>query len=188
MKRRDFLGGAAALIPAVVSAQSSSLRDRVLGAWRILDAETVNVTSGASRPWLGRPRPYSGMIAYLPNGLMSVQIAAARPPARSGAGFEALSADEKIAYADTWYAYYGRFEIDARFSRPREHHHHLALSAIDHPAPRTRADAARTAPAGTNHGAQEPPQDQRSSEKCHTGATRHERRSCPRRRSRPGSH
>ena len=119
MKRRDFLGGAATLIPAVASAQSSSLRDRVLGAWRILDAETVNVTTGASRPWLGRPRPYSGMIAYLPNGLMSVQIAAARPPARSGAGFGALSAEEKIAYADTWYAYYGRFEIDERQSQVR---------------------------------------------------------------------
>jgi hypothetical protein len=64
MKRRDFLGGAAVLIPALASAQSSSLRDRGLGGWRILDAETVNVTTGVSRPWLGRPRPYSGMIAY----------------------------------------------------------------------------------------------------------------------------
>ena len=33
--------------------------------------------------------------------------------------------------------------------------------------------------AGTNHGAQEPPQNQRSSEKCHTGATRRVRRSRP---------
>ena len=123
MKRRDFLGGAAALIPAVASGQSPLLRDRVLGAWRIRDAETVNVTSNKFEPWLGRPRPYSGMIAYLPNGLMSVQIGAARPPARTGAGFGALSADEKIAYADTWYAYYGRFEIDER--------HVLTLRTVD---------------------------------------------------------
>jgi hypothetical protein len=119
MIRREFLAGAAALMPVVASGQSSSLRERVLGAWRIRDAETVNVTTGKTRPWLGRPRPYSGIIVYLPSGFMSVQIGAARPPARAGAGFGTLSADEKIAYADTWYAYYGRFEIDERQSQVR---------------------------------------------------------------------
>jgi hypothetical protein len=103
----------------VASPQSAALRERVLGAWRIRDAETVNVTSGTSTPWLGRPRPYSGMIIYLPNGFMSVQIGAARAPARAGAGFGALSTDEQIAYVDTWYAYYGRFEIDECQSRVR---------------------------------------------------------------------
>src|SRR5262245_32044097 len=78
MKRRDFLAGAAGLMPVVASGQSSSLRSAVLGAWRIRDAETVNVRTGESKPWLGRPRPYSGMIVYLPNGFMSAPIGAAR--------------------------------------------------------------------------------------------------------------
>lgn len=119
MDRREFLANTAALIPVVTAAQTPSLRDRVLGAWRIRDAETVNMTTGTTRPWLGRARPYSGMIVYLPNGLMSVQIGAARTAARAGAGFGTLTAEEKTTYADTWYAYYGRFEIDEAESKVR---------------------------------------------------------------------
>ena len=119
MHRREFIGGAGALLPLARSSQSGPLRDRILGAWRIRDAETVNVTTGASSPWLGRPRPYAGLIVYLPNGLMSVQIGAARPPARPGAGFGTLSQEERITYADTWYAYYGRFEVDEGQARVR---------------------------------------------------------------------
>ena len=119
MDRRNFFVGAAALIPLAAAAQAPTLRDRVLGAWRIIDAETVNVTTGAKAPWLGRPRPYSGIIMYLPNGLMSVQIGAARPTPRVGAGFGALSDDETRSYAETWYAYYGRFEIDEEKSQVR---------------------------------------------------------------------
>lgn len=85
MNRRHFLGGAAALIPAVGVVRPQSLKDRILGAWRIRDAETVNVTTDQVSPWLGRPRPYSGLIVYLPTGLMSVQIGAARPSARAAA-------------------------------------------------------------------------------------------------------
>ncbi len=107
------------MLPVAASAQAPTLRDRVLGSWRIIDAETVNVTTGTKRPWLGRPRPYAGMIMYLPNGLMSVQIGAARPAARVGAGFGSLSAEETRSYAETWYAYYGRFEVDERKSQVR---------------------------------------------------------------------
>jgi Lipocalin-like domain len=104
MNRRDLLVGAAGVLPLVSHAQTSSLRERVLGAWRIIDAETVNVATGATQPWLGRPRPYTGIIVYLPNGFMSVQIGAARPPSRVGADFGVLSMEEKAGYADTWYA------------------------------------------------------------------------------------
>lgn len=119
MDRRDLFVGAAAFIPLAAAAQAPTLRDRVLGAWRIIDAETVNVTTGVKTPWLGRPRPYSGIIMYLPNGLMSVQIGAARPTPRAGADFGSLSDDETRSYADTWYAYYGRFEIDEEKSQVR---------------------------------------------------------------------
>ena len=112
MNRRDFVGGAAAQIPIATTSRAPALRDRILGAWRIRDAETVNATTGASSPWLGRPRPYSGLIMYLPSGLMSVQIGAARPPARPGIGFGSLTPEDRLGYADTWYGYYGRFEVD----------------------------------------------------------------------------
>lgn len=119
MDRRAFLAATAALVPAAALAEATSLRDRVLGAWRIRDAETVNVRTGATAPWLGRPRPYSGIIVYLPNGMMSVQIGAARDAARADAGFGNLSAGEKIGFADTYYAYFGRFEIDEARSKVR---------------------------------------------------------------------
>ncbi len=112
MDRRELLVGMAALVPMAAVGQSKSLHERLLGAWRIRDAETVNVTTGASKPWLGRPRPYVGVLMYLPNGLVSVQIGSARPPVRAAAGFEDLSKDELRAYAESWYGYYGHFEID----------------------------------------------------------------------------
>jgi hypothetical protein len=111
--RRNFLAATAAtMVPNGATAQTKTLRERVLGAWRILDAETVNVKAGAVGPWLGRPRPYSGIIIYLPSGLMSVQIGAARPAPRAGTGFGTMSSDDIQGYAATWYAYYGRFEVD----------------------------------------------------------------------------
>ena len=48
MDRRNFIAGTAGLLPVAVSAQVQTLRDRVLGAWRILDAETVNLATGAT--------------------------------------------------------------------------------------------------------------------------------------------
>ena len=119
MQRRAFLAGTMAALPAAATAASLTLKEQLLGAWKIKDAETVNVTTGASQPWLGRPRPYSGILVYLPNGLMSVQIGAARERARADAGFGKLSADEKIAYLDTYYGYYGRFEINEAQSKVR---------------------------------------------------------------------
>ena len=124
MDRRTFIAGAAVLPSATTLAspallQSSPLRDKVLGAWRILDAETVDVKTGASVPWLNRARPYSGTIIYLPNGMMSVQIGSARGPGRVGAGIQNLSNEEKIGLLETYYAYHGRFEVDEAQSKVR---------------------------------------------------------------------
>jgi len=126
MDRRTFVASATYLLPfGAAAAQARSLRDRLLGAWRIIDAAAVNVTTGARKLWLGRPRPYSGVIMYLPNGMMSVQIGAARPAPRPGAKLGSLSNDDLRSYAETWYGYYGRFEIDEGHSQVR---HHIAGS------------------------------------------------------------
>ena len=119
MQRRTFLAGTMAVLPAAELTASAPLRDQILGAWKIDDAETVNIETGASKPWLGRPRPSKGLLVSLPSGLMSVQISAARERASADAGFGKLSADEKIAYLDTYYGYYGRFEVDEAQSKVR---------------------------------------------------------------------
>ncbi len=112
MDRRQWLAASAAFAPLVAGAAAPSLRERLVGAWRVVDAETVNAASGTSRPWLGRPRPYSGLILYHACGYMSVQIGAARAAARDGLDFGDLTEAELRGYAETWYAYYGRFEVD----------------------------------------------------------------------------
>jgi hypothetical protein len=50
---------------------------------------------------------------------MSVQIGAARPAPRAGSGFGTISSEDIQAYAATWYAYYGRFEVDEAQSQVR---------------------------------------------------------------------
>ena len=63
------------------------------------------------------------------------------------------------------------------FLKTREHHHDFAVSAVDHPSPRTGVDAARTARARKNQqSVRTERENQGPSEKCHTGATRHVRR------------
>lgn len=134
MDRRTFIGTAAmlpvaAVVPATAPAERPSLREQMLGAWRIIDAETVNVTTGSVAPWLGRPRPYSGLIIYLANGLMSVQIGSVRKPVRTDASLLNLSDDEKIDLLDTYYAYHGRFEVDESVSKVRHYVDHALFES-----------------------------------------------------------
>ena len=114
MDRRQVLAGSA-LLPAAFAARSlgaktSSLRDRLLGSWKLLEPVTIDKATGTRSVWDNRPGPYSGMIAYISNGTMCVHIGSAR--AVTTKGWEELSSAERLAAADTWYGYFGRFEVD----------------------------------------------------------------------------
>ena len=50
---------------------------------------------------------------------MSVQIGSPRPAPRAGANFGTLTEAKKLAWIDTYYAYYGRFEVDEAQSKGR---------------------------------------------------------------------
>lgn len=115
MRRRALLTMAAAvpLVGAVAAkVHSRSLREQLLGAWRMVDAETVDVATSVSSPILGKRGPYSGLIVYLANGLMSVQFAAQRGVGRASVGRDQLTTDEKSAYFETYFGYFGKFEVD----------------------------------------------------------------------------
>jgi Lipocalin-like domain len=115
MKRRALLKMAAVspLAGAVAAnAHTRTLREQLIGAWRMVDAETVDIATGASAPLSGKRGPYSGLIVYLANGLMSVQFAAQRNVVRVSASRGQLTADEKSAYFDTYFGYFGKFEVD----------------------------------------------------------------------------
>ena len=90
----------------------------LLGPWKLVDADTI-YRDGRVTPWNGRPKTYEGLIVYLPQGLMTVQISAARAPQSSRDA--SLTPAEKAAYYDTYYGYFGRFEVDEAASVVSHH-------------------------------------------------------------------
>ena len=127
MTRRGFLATAAlAGTTALPAREAGGLRMRLLGAWRLVEAVTVYDT-GATGPWYDRPGPYTGLIIYDVSGAMSVQIASARPAARSPPQFGDMAPAEQLKYLHTYYAYFGRFELDESRSEVR----HLVTTSLD---------------------------------------------------------
>ena len=113
-----FVGGAA-------SAKRTSAANPLIGSWSLIDAVTVH-KDGNQGPWQGMKGPYKGLIIYQDNGMMAVQIALPRAAITEDAEFEKLSAEQRLAYLDSYYAYYGRFEFDQRTSIV----HHYVESAL----------------------------------------------------------
>lgn len=117
MTRRNLLAATAALsgTPALRAgaraAGRTGLSGRLLGVWRLQDAVAV-YANGATGPWYDRQGPYRGVITYCASGVMSVQIASARPPAHSPPDFAALPAAEQLDYLHSYYAYFGRFQLE----------------------------------------------------------------------------
>jgi Lipocalin-like domain len=134
MTRRGLLATTAALAGAralagsspLPAARRSGLRARLLGAWHLADAVTV-YASGGTGPWYDRPGPYQGLIVYDASGAMSVQIASARAPARSPPALLDMTAAERLAYLQSYYAYFGRFELDGARSEVR----HFVATSLD---------------------------------------------------------
>lgn len=106
--------------------ERSGLRAHLLGAWRLLEAVTVYAT-GASGPWYDRPGPYTGLLIYSVTGVMSVQIASARPAAKGPPAFAEVAAAERLQYLDSYYAYFGRFVVDEAGSAVR----HFVETSLD---------------------------------------------------------
>jgi hypothetical protein len=87
-----------------------SLRARLLGAWRLLDAVAVPVDGSPPR------RPHGehpvGLIIYAPDGHMAVQIMAAERAVPSTSDWTALSVEDYAEEARTFFAYAGTYEVD----------------------------------------------------------------------------
>ena len=101
-----------------------TLRARLLGAWRLLDA--------VAEPEDGSPpqRPHGehpvGLILYTPDGHMAVQIMAADRALPASVDWTALTPDEYAAEARSYFAYAGTFEVDES-ARTVTHHMAVAL-------------------------------------------------------------
>ena len=88
-----------------------SLRDKLIGAWKLVDVvkEPVDGSPPAQRPHGERP---VGLILYTADGFMSAQIMDPdRPPAASS-DWSALTPAEYADEARGYFAYAGSFEVD----------------------------------------------------------------------------
>lgn len=113
MTRPGLLASAAVLSSSNVlhGEEARGLRARLIGAWRLLDAVTVHA-NGRTEPWMGRPGPYTGVIIYSPVGMMSAQVASVRAPAKGRRRIDEMPVPDRLKYLGTYYAYFGRFEVD----------------------------------------------------------------------------
>ena len=101
-------------------------RNPMLGSWSLMSANTVH-RDGKITPLNDKPGPYSGLIMYQDNMMMAVQIAYPRKGLANDADFNALPNDQRLAYLDSYYGYFGRYEFDPAASIV----HHFVQSSLD---------------------------------------------------------
>ena len=94
------------------NAQSSRNTTKALvGSWRILSVETIHQSTGeVFYPWM-ESRP-TGMIIYLPNGYMAVQLMRDPPAKFASSTYEGATLEEMRNAFLAYYAYYGRYTLD----------------------------------------------------------------------------
>jgi hypothetical protein len=118
-RRALMLAGTVGLTAGTASAEVPSNGVKAfLGAWTLISIDTI-LPDGSVTLWMNRPKPHTGLLVYSPQGLMSIQIASARAP-RTAAD-PALTLEEKAAYFDSYYGYFGTFEVDEAASTVTHH-------------------------------------------------------------------
>jgi hypothetical protein len=89
---------------------SEGLRDRLIGAWKLVTYREIPVDGSEPFEPLG-PAPH-GIIMYTPDGYMSAQLATPdRPHFASGDWFDG-STEDYVAEASSYIAYTGPFHVD----------------------------------------------------------------------------
>jgi len=92
-------------------AQQTGLKDKIVGAWRLISEETLRPNGQALNIAFG-PHP-TGMLIYLPNGYMAVQIMSDPRTTFADPKTNEPTCDElKNAYWG-YYAYWGTYTINA---------------------------------------------------------------------------
>ena len=94
------------------NAQNSiNATEALVGSWRIISVETIRQSTGEIfYPWMGS-RP-TGMIIYLQNGYMAVQLMRDPPAKFVSSTYEGATLEEMKDAFLAYYAYYGRYTLD----------------------------------------------------------------------------
>jgi hypothetical protein len=96
--------------PSIAFAQQT-LKDRVVGTWKIISWESVRSDGQAVNVWMGT-HP-TGVIIYQPNGLMAVQIMSdPRPTFAANPATTPPASDEFRNAFFGYYAYWGTYTIN----------------------------------------------------------------------------
>ena len=108
---------------------AASVRDQLIGAWRLVSIETIRPNGEIIYPYYGK-HP-DGLIVYDRSGWMSVQITSdprpTVPQASSREAFLAEPTSEKVAAVEGYYAYCGTWTLDTSSSTVT---HHIKQSLI----------------------------------------------------------
>ena len=86
-----------------------TLRDQLIGTWRLGSYETKGEDGSAAYP-MGQD--LTGFIMYVPDGYMSANLMVSGRPAYTGGSADTATRGELAAAATGYFGYAGRFEID----------------------------------------------------------------------------
>lgn len=126
VNRRQLGGGliGGGLLGAGLATQpvsAAALAERpMIGAWRLEDAATI-LPDGRRTDLDGRKGPYDGLIIYTEAGMMAVQIASRRARLDPATPFDRVPADQRLAFLDTYEAYFGHYTVDLKAGIVRHH-------------------------------------------------------------------
>jgi hypothetical protein len=117
MNRRQLLTTTIAAPLAMAQNRQRSLRERLIGSWKLISWEETNPGTGEVSYPLGKNA--MGSIVYDPGGHMSAQVMnpnrpkSSPPPGSPYAGWaNSLSLEDARAILSGYVAYYGRFDVD----------------------------------------------------------------------------
>ena len=100
----------------------ASLRDRLIGAWRLAEF-TVTAEDGTVTYPMGED--VEGLIIYTPDGYMSAQLMEPGRPAYASGEFTHGTTEEEAAAAAGYLAYSGPFYVDEETATLK---HHMSVS------------------------------------------------------------
>ena len=112
-----LLGAGLAALPASAAALAKL---PIIGAWRLEDAATI-MPDGRRTDLDGRKGPYDGLIIYTADGMMAVQIASRRERLDPATPFDKVPPEQRLAFLDTYEAYFGHYEVDLAAGIVRHH-------------------------------------------------------------------
>jgi hypothetical protein len=117
--------GSFAAVPSLVGQKKSdgSVREKFVGAWRLVSIETIRPNGEVIYPFYGK-HP-EGLIVYDRDGWMSVQIVSdplpTVPKDGSWEAFLAAPSAEKVAAVEGYYAYFGTWTLSPSNSTVTHH-------------------------------------------------------------------